>query len=426
MMLDGKQYWFVGVVEDRSDPELMGRVKVRVYGLHTDDKKLIPTEDLPWSHVVMPVTSASLAGIGTSPTGILNGSWVVGYFIDGADMQESIIVGTIPSRPYSKNPELGFNDPKGAHPKRSDGIDTPEPATTQEFENHPSYSQKVDLRQTKVETAIPPHLKTVSIDEADDPKFTRNTWDMPEVQRGKEPNYPFNKVQVTESGHVFEVDDTPGNQRISTFHRTGTNWEIQDNGDKTLAIRGDNYTVIFGNDKVYVKGSVDITIDGDVRELIKGNYHLEVEKDYTVNVKGSRNTAIGNNELIEVGQAYSANINEDYTTRVGGHEIRIVDKSRNTTIGDSEDLTVTTNMNEIVSGKRDMFTKLGHTHIITDKLNISALNDITIGTKANHIETIKGNRTENITGDVSETVGGNVTEAITGDLDIDANRIDLN
>ena len=83
-------------------------------------------------------------------------------------------------------------------------------------------------------------------------------------------------------------------------------------------------------------------------------------------------------------------------------------------------------MNEIVSGKRDMFTKLGHTHIVTDKLNISALDDITIGTKANHIETIKGNRTENITGDVSETVGGNVTEAITGNLDIDAARIDLN
>ena len=73
-----------------------------------------------------------------------------------------------------------------------------------------------------------------------------------------------------------------------------------------------------------------------------------------------------------------------------------------------------------------MFTSAVHTHTITDKLNISALNDITVGTNANHIETVKGNRTENITGDVSETVGGNVTEAITGNLDIDANRIDLN
>ena len=115
----------------------------------------------------------------------------------------------------------------------------------------------------------------------------------------------------TERGHVFEVDDTPTNERISMFHRTGTNFEIQDNGDMTSTVVGDNYTVIFGSDRIYVKGNVDITIDGDVRELIKGNYHLEVEKDYTVNVKGSRNTAIGNNELIEIGQAYSANITND-------------------------------------------------------------------------------------------------------------------
>ena len=425
-MLDGKMFWFTGVVEDRSDPENMGRVKVRIHGVHTENKTLLPTKDLPWSHVLMPVTSASLAGIGVSATGILNGSWVVGYYIDGEDMQENIILGTLPSKPYLKNPSLGFNDPKGAHPRRSDGVDTPDPALQDRYNVHPSYNAKNDLRQDKVETAIPPFLKTVSIDEEDDPKFTRNTWDSPKVQNGKSPRYPFNKVHETENGHVFEVDDTPGNERISTFHTTGTYHEILDNGDMYKSISNDNYTVIFGNDKIYGKGNVDITIDGEKRELVKGNYHLEVEKDYTMNIKGSRESAIGNNELIEIGQEFSSNVNEDYTQRVGGHEIRIVDKSRNTTIGDSEDLSVATNMNEIVMGKRDMFTSAIHTHTVTDKLNISALGDLTVGTKANHIETIKGNRTENITGDVSETVGGNVTENITGNLDIDANRIDLN
>ena len=106
-MLDGKMFWFTGVVEDRSDPENMGRVKVRIHGVHTENKTLLPTKDLPWSHVLMPVTSASLAGIGVSATGILNGSWVVGYYIDGEDMQENIILGTLPSKPYLKNPSLG-------------------------------------------------------------------------------------------------------------------------------------------------------------------------------------------------------------------------------------------------------------------------------------------------------------------------------
>ena len=34
--------WFTGVVEDRIDPEYLGRVKVRCI-LHTDDKLQLPT-----------------------------------------------------------------------------------------------------------------------------------------------------------------------------------------------------------------------------------------------------------------------------------------------------------------------------------------------------------------------------------------------
>ena len=36
-----KNNFYTGVVEDRFDPLSLGRVRVRLYGLHTDDKKLI-------------------------------------------------------------------------------------------------------------------------------------------------------------------------------------------------------------------------------------------------------------------------------------------------------------------------------------------------------------------------------------------------
>ena len=32
---------FIGVVEDRNDPLQLGRVRVRVYSIHTEDKSLI-------------------------------------------------------------------------------------------------------------------------------------------------------------------------------------------------------------------------------------------------------------------------------------------------------------------------------------------------------------------------------------------------
>ena len=47
--------WFTGVVEDRIDPEYLGRVKVRCIEIHTDDKLQLPTPDLPWAQVVLPV-----------------------------------------------------------------------------------------------------------------------------------------------------------------------------------------------------------------------------------------------------------------------------------------------------------------------------------------------------------------------------------
>ena len=39
--------WFFGVVEDRIDPNYLGRVRVRCFGFHTDNRELLPTEDLP-------------------------------------------------------------------------------------------------------------------------------------------------------------------------------------------------------------------------------------------------------------------------------------------------------------------------------------------------------------------------------------------
>jgi len=90
--------WFVGVVEDRHDPEKLGRVRVRALGYHTEDKEKIKTDDLPWAEVMQPVGSNAMAGIGDSPIGIVEGSWIVGFFRDPDAMQEPVIMGTLPGK----------------------------------------------------------------------------------------------------------------------------------------------------------------------------------------------------------------------------------------------------------------------------------------------------------------------------------------
>ena len=76
MGLDGF-VWFTGVVENRNDPAKLGRVQVRCLGYHTEDLIDIPTADLPWAHIMMPVTDPSMQGLGTSPSFLTEGSWVI-------------------------------------------------------------------------------------------------------------------------------------------------------------------------------------------------------------------------------------------------------------------------------------------------------------------------------------------------------------
>ena len=47
------------------------------------------------------------------------------------------------------------------------------------------------------------------------------------------PVYPYNKVHQSESGHVFEVDDTLGKERINVHHRSGTFHEIHADAEVT-------------------------------------------------------------------------------------------------------------------------------------------------------------------------------------------------
>ena len=88
--------WWCGVVEDRNDPLALGRVRVRVYGYHTEDKTKLPTIDLPWAICIQPANSASAGGIGSSPTGPIETSWVFGFWRDPDFMQEPVVLGTVP------------------------------------------------------------------------------------------------------------------------------------------------------------------------------------------------------------------------------------------------------------------------------------------------------------------------------------------
>jgi type VI secretion system secreted protein VgrG len=96
-------FWFVGVVENRNDPLGAGRCQVRIFGDHTSDKEELPTADLPWAIPMLPITSASISGKGSAPVGPVEGTWVVGWYLDGADKQMPMMVGTVAATSIDKS-----------------------------------------------------------------------------------------------------------------------------------------------------------------------------------------------------------------------------------------------------------------------------------------------------------------------------------
>jgi predicted chitinase len=100
---------YYGVVENRKDPLKLGRCQVRIVGLHTHDKAVLPTDDLPWATPMQPVTSAAMNGIGWSPVGPVEGTSVIITFAD-LDQQQPIMLGTIGGIPQSKAASIALED----------------------------------------------------------------------------------------------------------------------------------------------------------------------------------------------------------------------------------------------------------------------------------------------------------------------------
>ena len=211
---------FTATIEETTDPLKLGRVRVRVYGIHNPDETEVPTNALPWAHVTYNDSNRM-----SVPT---NGEWVIGFFLDGESAQKPIIIGTLP------------------------GINDVEPSTSKWTRN--------DSGDTGVSSASQYTKKTTQ----------HKGTDITEPANGYGAKYPHNKVIETSSGHLIEIDDTPDKERIHIYHKSGSFSEFHQDGTKVDKTEKDKYTITLGKEYIAVTGDYKIEGGGGSEFKISG------------------------------------------------------------------------------------------------------------------------------------------------------------
>jgi len=219
-----------GFIEDNNDPLKMGRCRVRIVGLHTSNREILPTNKLPWA---IPITDFSSDINSSNYTPPVNGTPIVGYFQDDT-LQTFFMLGTLPIN-YDEIPDntKGFSDPEGKYPKKT-GTNINDLAKNENIENTIVTKKKNELIQGSLFS---------------EPETTYNA------------QYPHNKVYEDTAGNIIEVDATPGAERIHVYHKSGSFVEFTNDG-VVIKIQGDYYQ-FSKTANFYVNGDCNIESTGN-------------------------------------------------------------------------------------------------------------------------------------------------------------------
>lgn len=138
--------------------------------------------------------------------------------------------------------------------------------------------------------------------------YDQGSWDQNLPSYGAQ--YPYNKVYESEAGHIQEFDDTPGYERIHTYHRAGTYSEVDPNGTQTNYIVGDSFIITERNGFVWIGGEYNLTVDGNANIFCRTDANIEVAQNANVRVGNNVDLGVANDMNIAVGG--------DMKVKVGG------------------------------------------------------------------------------------------------------------
>ena len=229
------------IVENNLDPDMLAKVQVRIAGIHTDSKirdfEGSITANLPWAEVIGGTDFGLINGVGTSS--VLQVGTMVWLLLEDDDPNRPIIIGVI------KGITAGESDINRNAKGITDGVISKKNST-------------LDYLESAQPTSV----------------------------------YPENHVIKSASGHMIELDDSPGQERVQVIDKNGNYSEMNLSAYIDKAVN-DKINVVLGELKEHIVGKTTIQSDSDVTWNITGDFKINVSGNILMDAGASVSTDAG-------------------------------------------------------------------------------------------------------------------------------------
>ena len=208
-------------------------------------------------------------------------------------------------------PEDAFNDPTGQFPRGS-------------YHDQPSVNKAVrgdTINELDLRNGIP------GVDT--------------DLQQKVATQYPMAATTESVSGHIIEINDTPGGERILIKHNTGAGIDIKSDGSIVINTKGNKVDIVDNDHRLVVEGDGNVSYFGNLNMNVSGDYNLTVGGNYNLKVKGN----------------WIATISGSYKKKILGIMSEVVLKSKSVTILGQTINTHLSNVGNFIKGTYQQMVK---------------------------------------------------------------------
>ena len=187
--------------------------------------------------------------------------------------------------------------------------------------------------------------------------------------------YPHNQVFETAGGHILELDDTLGNERILLRHQSGAGIEITPDGTVKISSTSDTHIMTGADQHLVVEGNAHLTYQGDLNVDVAGDYNLTCG-NFNQLIKGDLTQQVDQAKRVTVESNFGETVKGEYSTTIAKSKTEMVLGGSTQAVKGNMEIACEGDQGIFASGSQRITAEVGQ-RLTSDNTNIVA-NDISV------------------------------------------------